>query len=270
MLNKARIKESFSRAAKIYDSSALFQSRTGERILEWVLKMAGNPEHVLDIGMGTGRLSLGLARIYPNSIIFGCDLAEGMVSCAEEKSRRAGVNNVTFCQAEAEYLPFRDNYFDLVISNLTYQWVEELERAFSQVFRVLKDGGSFYFTTLGPGSLRELSHSFAEAHERLGKDRTGHGQEFVSQRELNQVLTETNFSAVQTSLYRERIYYPDTLSFLRWLKQVGAGNASYDLPPGLGNRRLICEMIRIYEENYRMNGNIFTTFEVIFAQGRKE
>ena len=219
--------------------------------------------------MGTGRLSLELARIYRNSIIFGCDLAEGMVLYAQEKSRRAGVSNVTFYQAEAEYLPFRDNCFDLVISNLTYQWVEELKRAFGEVFRVLKDGGSFYFTTLGEGSLRELSRSFAEAHKRLGKDRTEHGQEFVSQRELSRILTKTNFSAVQISLHRERIYYPDTLSFLRWLKQVGARNASYDLPPGLGNRKLVLEMIRIYEENYRMNGNIFTTFEVILAKGAR-
>ncbi|MCD5390421.1 malonyl-ACP O-methyltransferase BioC [candidate division NPL-UPA2 bacterium] len=270
MLNKARIKESFSRAAKSYDSSALFQRTMGERMLEWVLKMAGNPEHVLDIGMGTGRLSLELGRIYPSSIIFGCDLAEGMVSCAQEKSRRARVSNVTFCQAEAEHLPFRDNYFDLVISNLTYQWVEELELAFSQVFRVLKEGGSFYFTTLGEGSLKELSNSFAEAHKRLGKAQVPHGQEFISQRELSQVLTETNFSAVETSSYRERSYYPDTLSFLRWLKRVGARNVSYDLPAGLGNRRLLFEMIKIYEENYRMNGSIFSSFEVIFARGRKE
>ncbi len=215
-------------------------------------------------------MSLQLSTIYPRALILGLDLAGGMVSYAVEKKTKANLPHLFFGQAEAEYLPLPNNSFDLVISNLTYQWVEDLESAFGEVFRVLRKGKSFYFTTLGEGSLQELSFSFAEAHRRLKGPSLPHGQDFMREDELKRFLRETNFSQPKVSLSREKNYYPGVISLLKWLKKVGANNALEEMSPGGRSPGLIREMMKIYEEKYRTNGSIPASFRVISGQGKKE
>lgn len=270
MLNKIKIRKHFSRAAASYDNLALFQKRCGERMVKETLKQEKTPERILDIGSGTGRCSLQLAATYPRALVLGFDLAQGMVSYAEKKRKMEKLANLFFCQADAEYLPIPDNSFDLVISNLTYQWVNDLRSAFAEVFRVLRKGGNFYFTTLGKGSLRELSFSFAEAHRRLGSPSLLHGQDFIQEEELKRILQQANFSHLKVSLFQEKNYYPNVVTFLKWLKKVGANNALKGISPGGRSPKLLREMVKVYESNYRMNGSILASFQVILGRGKRE
>ena len=270
MLAKARIRKHFSRAASSYDNLALFQKRCGERMLKEVFKKEKNPQRILDIGSGTGRCSFQLATVYPRTLVLGFDLAEGMVSYAEKKKKgREDLSRLLFCQADAEDLPLPDGYFDVVISNLTYQWANDLSSAFREVFRVLRVDGSFYFTTLGEGSLRELSSSFAEAHRRLKGHSLPHGQDFVEKEELEETLRQINFSRLSIRTFRENNHYPNVLDFLKWLKKVGANNALREMAPGRSNPKLLREMVKVYEKNYRMNGSIPVSFQVILGTGKK-
>ncbi len=270
MLAKVRIRRHFSRAAVVYDNLAFFQKRCAERVLKEVFQQERIPERVLDIGSGTGSSSRQLAAAYPRALVLGFDLAEGMVCYAEKKKKREHLSHTFFCQADAECLPVPDNSFDLVVSNLAYQWVEDLNSAFREVFRALRKGGSFYFTTLGKGSLSELSFAFAEAHRRLKSPYLPHGQDFIRQEELQGILQQANFSHRKVGLFPEINYYPDVVSFLKWLKKVGANNALREIPARGSNPKLLREMMAIYEKNYRMNGNIRVSFQVVLGQGKKE
>lgn len=269
MLAKAKIKKHFSRAAASYDNSALFQKRCGERILKEVLKQENLPERILDVGSGTGTCLLSLAATYPRALLLGLDLALGMVSCATQKSREEKLAHLFFCQAEAECLPLPDSSFEVVISNLTYQWVEDWESAFAEVFRVLRKGGRFYFTTLGKGSLRELSLSFMEAHRRLGSPLLPHGQDFIEEEELKRALRQAGFSHLKISSFPEKNYYPDVVTFLKWLRKVGANNALKEVAPGGRKPKLLREMIKVYENNYRVNGDIPVSFQVVLGIAQK-
>jgi len=271
MLVKTRIKRHFSRAAASYDGLALFQQKCGERLLQAAFPGKKKPGHLLDIGSGTGRWARHLAATYPRALVLGLDLAAGMVSYAAEQRRKERLTRLYFCQAEAERLPCPESTFDMVISNLTYQWVEDLPLAFAEVFRVLRPGGSFCFTTLGKGSLEELSSSFAEAHRRLKSPALPHGQDFIREEKLEEVLRQANFSQLKVSSFPEHNYYPDVVTFLKWLKDVGANNARQERPARGGyNPKLLREMIKVYEGNYRGNGNIPVSFRVVLGQGKKE
>lgn len=58
-----------------------------------------------------------------------------------------------------ETLPFPDNSFDLVMSNLYLHWVNDLPKALKEIQRVLKPDGAFIASVLGGKTLEELSHS---------------------------------------------------------------------------------------------------------------
>ena len=120
---------------------------------------------------------MDLARLFPSGELHGLDLAYGMISRACLVARECafftpstGANFPLFLQADAEKLPYRSESFDLVLSNLAYQWVPDRGQAFREVYRVLKPGGRFFFSTLGHGTLAELHASFCEAYRKLGED----------------------------------------------------------------------------------------------------
>ncbi|MEI6580515.1 MAG: class I SAM-dependent methyltransferase, partial [Eubacteriales bacterium] len=62
----------------------------------------------------------------------------------------------TFEQIDIQDIPYENNSFDIVIANHMLYHVPNMEKALSEVFRVLKPDGCFYATTLGRNSLKEL------------------------------------------------------------------------------------------------------------------
>ncbi|HWQ72350.1 MAG TPA: class I SAM-dependent methyltransferase [Desulfitobacteriaceae bacterium] len=111
---------------------------------------------VLDIGCGSGALSIRLAKKYKDAAITGIDYWGGgweysRKQC-EENARLEGVGGRThFQQASASKLPFEDEAFDLVVSNLTFHEVKDSENkldVLKEALRVVKKGGQFVFQDL--------------------------------------------------------------------------------------------------------------------------
>jgi demethylmenaquinone methyltransferase/2-methoxy-6-polyprenyl-1,4-benzoquinol methylase len=106
------------------------------------------PEKVLDLGCGTGDLSINIASLAPDNLhITACDFSKEMLGVAAEKARKALVDNkISFINADAANLPFSDNYFDCVgisfaFRNMIYK-NSSADRHLAEILRVLKPGGS--------------------------------------------------------------------------------------------------------------------------------
>jgi demethylmenaquinone methyltransferase/2-methoxy-6-polyprenyl-1,4-benzoquinol methylase len=107
------------------------------------------PQRVLDLGCGTGDLTVGLARLAGRGVaVTGLDYSLPMLKLAREKAVRSGVaSDVDFLQGNAVNLPFRDASFDAVgisfaFRNLTYK--NPLGRPhLDEVRRVLRPGGRY-------------------------------------------------------------------------------------------------------------------------------
>jgi malonyl-CoA O-methyltransferase len=155
--DKRDIASDFGRAATTYEQASRLQRMMGMRMLERLSVERASPLRILDLGCGTGWFSRALARRYPDAVIVGADLAEGMVSRA-----RAG-GGAAFLAADAEALPFVSGGFDLVFSNLMIQWCSEPEQVLSECRRLLRPGGWLALSTLLEGTLSELRQAWAVA-----------------------------------------------------------------------------------------------------------
>lgn len=100
---------------------------------------------VLDIGCGTGTLTIEIARLLAKrgGRVNGIDAASKMIDVASRKA--LGLSNVRFDTATAETLPFPDASFDQILSTFFFHHIDlELKvRALDEAFRVLKPGGIF-------------------------------------------------------------------------------------------------------------------------------
>jgi ubiquinone/menaquinone biosynthesis C-methylase UbiE len=104
----------------------------------FVKNLPDKKENILDVGCGAGDLLLSISKYFKKS--YGIDPVPDFVLIAKKKNP-----NSKILKSSAEKLPFPDNYFDYVVSNLVFQHTER-EKAIKEVIRVLKPGGKLVLT----------------------------------------------------------------------------------------------------------------------------
>jgi ubiquinone/menaquinone biosynthesis C-methylase UbiE len=113
--------------------------------VENLLRFARLPEgaSILDVGAGSGALTLTLAEVKPHEII-GVDISPVMLERAELRrlnSPPSVARTVYFRLAAAHALPFRDERFDIVICRLVLHHIRDAGKVLDELVRVLRPGG---------------------------------------------------------------------------------------------------------------------------------
>lgn len=98
-------------------------------------------ERVLDIACGTGNHSRKFAKAVPQGVVVGLDLSEPMLEEAGRRAREKKVRNLIFVHADALALPFDDASFDVINCAAAMHLFPKLDRALSEMHRVLVKGG---------------------------------------------------------------------------------------------------------------------------------
>lgn len=104
----------------------------------------------LDVGCGSGALTIACAKRNPNASFMGIDrwgkeYASFNRNLCENNAQAEGVSNVSFRQGDASKLPFDDETFDVVTSNYVYHNIPSKDRQaiLLETLRTLKKGGTF-------------------------------------------------------------------------------------------------------------------------------
>ena len=92
---------------------------------------------LIDVGSGTGFLSIEIAKRAPKLKIYGIDLSNKMVEISSGNARR--FNNVKFKLANAIDLPFENNSVDFIVSTGSFHHWKQPFKVFNECYRVLKD-----------------------------------------------------------------------------------------------------------------------------------
>ena len=106
-------------------------------------------ERVLDIGCGTGALSLLAAnRVGPDGRVLATDISEPMLARAAE--RGAGLTQLNTCLADAAVADWPERDFDIAVSRLGVMFFADPAAAFANIARALKPGGRVVFAAFAP------------------------------------------------------------------------------------------------------------------------
>ena len=102
-------------------------------------------QNILDIGCGTGTLSVAIQKNHPDVHIIGIDPDSKALSRAQKKAQQARVS-IKFDQGFSDQLPYQDAWFDRIFSTFMFHHLKEAEkeRTLQEVRRVLKPDGSLH------------------------------------------------------------------------------------------------------------------------------
>lgn len=203
---KARIRQSFERAAPTYDSAAEIQrlicSQLGAALAPGFI-----PARLLDAGCGTGYALSLLQSRFPDALSMALDFSPAMLrQIAAPCCRIVG---------DLEHLPLASHSVDLYWSSLALQWCE-LPKALAEARRVLRSSGQLAIASLGPRTFHELRHAFAEV------DTHQHTLGFHTPEEIGHFAQAAGFVAVDVKNSLKIAHYADFKTLLKAVKAIGA------------------------------------------------
>ncbi len=143
--DKQVIRDFWNYRSQTFDKSPGHYAASKEEEEAWKVLLRsklGNAEKILDIGSGTGFLSLILADMGYG--VVGIDLSEKMITRASAKAREKGLP-IAFHQDDAENLGFENNSFDAIVNRAVLWTLPHPDIAVREWMRVLRPGGKLCF-----------------------------------------------------------------------------------------------------------------------------
>jgi malonyl-CoA O-methyltransferase len=256
VLERARVRVTFDRAAAGYDRAANLQRRAAERLLARVQMRGIGPATILDAGCGTGYGARLLAMQFPRAALCCLDIAPSMLATARERA----TGSHTYVCADAERLPLRAESIDLLWSNAMLQWCNDLRATLMGFGRVMKRGGLLAFATFGPRTLTELRMAFDDGYTHVSR--------FADVDAIGTALEGAGFDGIDIESRSTVLRYPDVASLMRSLKTIGAGNATAGRARGLTGKTRWRAMSESYE-TLRGPEGLPATYELVYVTAYK-
>ena len=260
LLNKTHVRRAFERAAASYAQSSIVQREISHRLLERLDLIRLQPATLLELGSATGDTTSGLFKKYPKAHLIALDASPAML--ARTRTRKPWRRKLSLVCADAEQLPLADASCDMIISNLTLHWCNDLQQVFAECWRVLKPQGLLLFSSYGPDTLLELRQSWAAADDQT------HVHAFMDMHDVGDALIRTQFADPVMDAERLTVTYADPRALLQDLQQLGAVTVSAGCLRGLTRKHKFQTMLTAYE-SYRQNGLIPATLEVVYGHAWK-
>lgn len=144
---KKKIIQEYNKESSIYDflrfkspGGALIDKLEKNIVKKFVVPIKG--KKVLDVGTGTGRFAIELAKL--GSKVIACDLSEKMLEIGRKKAKKDKVN-VKFEKGDVENLPYKNNMFDVVVGIRIVMHLVDYKKGLKEMKRVVKRGGYVIF-----------------------------------------------------------------------------------------------------------------------------
>lgn len=200
-----------------YDDFCHWSSKPGELLLENILFEENKT--VLDIGSGTGFPVITLAeRFHPSSEFYALDIWEEALKVLDKKIKARKLSNVKIVQGNAEAIPFPDDYFDIITSNLAINNFDNPMNVIQECKRVLKKDGDLYLSTNLRGTFQEFYIIFERTLKELNLeerlDLESHLRERLSQKELLSMFETGRFEIQQLKTDSHSIRFSCGSAFL--------------------------------------------------------
>jgi malonyl-CoA O-methyltransferase len=245
------IEKRFSAAAETYDRHALPQLALAQSVVSMLPEIY--PEHILELGAGTGQLTRLLTERFPEVPIDALDLAEKMVEHSREKFQRFQQINWIVGDAQTYWSGDR---FPLIVSSSALHWVSDLSATFDNIFQSLEPGGTFALGMMLEGTLKELH----DLRQEVAPEKTP-SLTLPTYEETVNSLTAAGFQVERKKHSVEQILYADAKMFLKAILEPGVTGGMVSAGNAPLSRTELSQLVADYQINHSTDGGVCATYE---------
>jgi SAM-dependent methyltransferase len=251
------------RAATRFEEHRFLADEVASRLVDRLHDMARRFPLALELGARDGDLAARARQAGKIDMAVVADLSPRMARLAAASGHRG----LSVC-ADEEFLPFAPRGFDLVFSNLSLHWVNDLPGALIQAQRCLKPDGLFLAAMLGGSTLSELRQILLETEIGAKGGAAPRLSPFADARDAAGLLQRAGFALPVADSDRITVKYRNLPSLLYDLRFMGETNAVLARPRGFTAATLFAEAADRYADRHAdEDGRIPATFEVIYLAG---
>lgn len=244
MINKELVKNSFKKNLRTYDENAFVQKVMAENLTRLI--PAKKFKKVLEIGIGTGFFTKLLAEKIDYEEFFANDIVS---ECSNYLSQI--IKGAIFVNGDIEDVKIPKG-LDLVVSNATFQWINDSDDIFSKISSSLNPDADLVFSTFGVKNFIEL------------KDSAHIGLDYLPHKELESLLNKY-FEIIEIRVEEQKVCFKKFRDILKHIKLTGVN--------GISNKRYtITELKEIeqrYSEKYKQDKGFVLTYNPIYVHVRK-
>ena len=234
--DKSKVARSFAAAAAKYDDVAILQRQTADELLDRLSLMKIQPQSILDLGVGTGRNLSLLQKHYPEAQLLAMDIAPDMLQQARKRYRQD--------QGLKRWLPGSSHKLQLLAGD-------------AEAIPLADNSVDLIFANLAL-QWCEPSVSFDEIQRNV----------FYDIHDVGDAMTASGLSDCVLDIEPYVLTYPTPMAMMRDLKILGAHNVNQGRRRGLTGKNLMRQVVAEYE-NFRIEGLIPASYEVVFGHGWK-
>ncbi|MCC7429086.1 MAG: methyltransferase domain-containing protein [Alphaproteobacteria bacterium] len=183
-------------------------------------------------------------------------------------ARMAAGRGVPALAADEEALPFAAGSFDLILSNLSLHWVNDLPGALLQLRHALRPDGLFVATLWGLGTLAELRGALLEAESEATGGAAPRVSPFPDLRDAAGLLQRAGFALPVADAETLSVLYPDVFALFADIRAMGETNAVAERSRRPLPRGVLMDAVRRYAARHATaEGRIPATFRLITLTG---
>jgi len=246
------------RAAPGFAGADFLIRESGARLADRLLDVTRTFPIALDLGCHTGAIGEALAASSKLGALLQADFSPAMARAARTCNRRP-----SFC-ADEETLPVAPQSLDLVLSNLSLHWVNDLPGALAQIRAALKPDGLFLGSLFGTETLKELRSVLVDAEMLLLGGAAPRVSPFVDVRDAGNLLSRAGFALPVVDAETISVSYSDMFKLMADLRAMGETNAVIERRRVPTRRDIFLRAAALYAERFsNARRRIAASFQIV-------
>ncbi|TFG05759.1 MAG: methyltransferase domain-containing protein [Promethearchaeota archaeon] len=222
----------FAFEPEFYDQNSEVQFNLGLKTVQQLNVKDG--ETILDIGCGTGHLTIEIAKRTPSGSLIGIDINPHMIAKAKENLHKCNMTNIQFITTEI--LRYHPNMqFDAIFSNSALHWVQETRQLYHKIYALLRPGGRLVAQTATKGSLTSFIPLFLTPIKplQLSKYFTNwtYPIKLLSPQYLRKILVAIGYTDINLWVMKQKISFDSFEVLLGFLRSASLVPILSQLPP---------------------------------------
>lgn len=259
IFDRILLRQNRARCAEKFEEFNFLQREVANKIVDSLEFINRDFDAVLEIGSRDGYLSEQIAL-----------KKKVKLSVQTEICDFGSKNSALKIKADDEFLPFKPNSFDLIVTCLNFQHINLVPQFLLQVKELLKPSGIFIASFFGEENLSELAYVMFETENEIYGGISPRLPPTIEVKTAAHLIQKAGFTSPISDFEKIEVFYKDPLNLLKDLKMMGQGNVLHKRSKKFFTKGFLSKVLENYYKKYSQeDGSVKATFEVVTMTGWK-